>query len=116
VRRYRSIVADNQRWEGFELRADDIVISTPAKCGTTWMQMICALLIFQDPALPAPLSELSPWLDMVLYPLDETRAALAAQTHRRFIKTHTPLDGIPFDERVTYVFVARCPGTTTATT
>jgi len=26
------------------------------------MQMICALLIFQTPELPAPLAQLSPWL------------------------------------------------------
>jgi aryl sulfotransferase len=28
-------------------------------------------------------------------------ADLEAQTHRRFIKTHTPLDGIPNDPTVT---------------
>ena len=47
-RNYRSFVADNARWDHLELRADDIIISTPAKCGTTWMQMMCALLIFQS--------------------------------------------------------------------
>lgn len=73
------------------------------------MQMICALLIFQDPELPAPLSELSPWLDWQTTPLDEVLAALAAQRHRRFIKTHTPLDGLPLDPRVTYIVVARHP-------
>ncbi len=36
-------------------------------------------------------------------------ADLEAQTHRRFIKTHTPLDGIPNDPRVTYVCVGRDP-------
>jgi aryl sulfotransferase len=40
------MVWDSARREGFELRPDDIVISTPPKCGTTWTQMICALLIF----------------------------------------------------------------------
>ena len=34
---------------------------------------------------------------------------LEAQTHRRFIKTHTPLDGIPEWPDVTYVAVARDP-------
>lgn len=34
---YTSIISDNERWDGFVLRPDDIVISTPAKCGTTWM-------------------------------------------------------------------------------
>lgn len=71
--------------------------------------MICALLIFQTPRLPAPLSRLSPWLDWLVIPKDEVYGALAAQAHRRFIKTHTPLDGIPLDSRVTYVVVARDP-------
>jgi hypothetical protein len=34
---------------------------------------------------------------------------LAAQRHRRFLKTHTPLDGIPLDPRVTYLVVGREP-------
>jgi hypothetical protein len=109
LRRYRNPFYDSLRWEGFPFRDDDIVISTPAKCGTTWMQMICALLIFQDPVLPRPLTALSPWLDIQTAPLDEVRSALEAQDHRRFIKTHTPLDGIPFDERVTYIGVGRDP-------
>src|SRR5690349_16062238 len=92
---YRTFVRDSTRWDGFPLRADDIVISTPAKCGTTWMQMICALLVFQSAELPAPLSTISPWLDMLTRPRDDVFADLAAQTHRRFIKTHLPLDGLP---------------------
>lgn len=108
-RRYRSFVSDSARWQGFGFRPGDIVISTPPKCGTTWMQMLCALLIFESPDLDRPLSLISPWLDMQARPLDEVVADLAAQRHRRFIKTHTPLDGLPFDERVTYVCVGRDP-------
>ena len=107
--RYRSIVADSARWEGFQFRGDDIVISTPPKCGTTWMQTICALLIFQNPDLDASIDDLSPWLDMLTRDRDETVAQLDRQTHRRFIKSHTPLDGLPFDERVTYICVGRDP-------
>ncbi len=36
-------------------------------------------------------------------------AALAAQTHRRFIKTHAPLDGLPLHADVTYLVVGRDP-------
>jgi hypothetical protein len=108
-RRYRSIVIDSQRWDGFEFRDDDIVISTPPKCGTTWMQMLCALSIFQTSELPARLTELSPWLDVQVAARDDVVAALEAQQHRRFIKTHTPFDGIPYDERVTYICVGRDP-------
>jgi hypothetical protein len=107
--RYRSADEDSARWLGFPFRQGDIVISTRSKSGTTWVQMICALLVFQTSDLPAPLSELSPWLDWLVTPRDEVVALLAAQDHRRFVKTHTPLDGIPLDPRVIYVVVARHP-------
>jgi aryl sulfotransferase len=106
---YRSFIRDSTRWDGFVFRPDDIVISTPSKSGTTWLQMICALLVFQSSALPEPLSRLSPWLDMVTRPLGDVLADLEAQQHRRFIKTHTPLDGVPWDPRVTYVGIGRDP-------
>jgi aryl sulfotransferase len=107
--RYRSDEEDSGRWDGFAFRDGDIVISTRSKSGTTWMQMICALLIFRTPLLPAKLSTLSPWLDWLVVPRDDVWAALDQQQHRRFIKTHTPLDGIPLDPRATYIMVARHP-------
>ena len=106
---YRSMITDNARWEGFDLRPSDIVISTPPKCGTTWTQMLCAMLIFDGPVFPAPLNELSPWLDQTIRPLDQVRSLFARQQHRRFIKTHTPLDGLPVRDDVTYVVVGRDP-------
>lgn len=106
---YQSSDEDSRRWLNFPVRTGDIVISTRSKCGTTWMQMICGLLVFQAPSLPASLSQLSPWLDWLVVPQDEVYARLSAQEHRRFIKTHTPLDGIPLDPRVTYIVVARHP-------
>jgi hypothetical protein len=107
--RYSNMIYDSGRWEGFRFRDDDIVISTPPKCGTTWTQMITALLIFQTPDLPAPLAKLSPWLDMRTRARRDVVADLEAQTHRRFIKTHTPLPGLPQQAGVTYVCVARDP-------
>lgn len=107
--RYRSADEDSGRWTGFPFRQGDIVISTRSKSGTTWLQMICALLIFQEPDPPTPLAELSPWLDWLGEPRDAVFAALAAQRHRRFVKTHTPLDGIPLDPRADYLVVARDP-------
>lgn len=107
LRRYRSVVADSSRWHGFAFRDDDIVISTPPKCGTTWMQTMCALLIFQTADLPGRMTELSPWLDMQTDTVENVFARLQAQRHRRFIKSHTALDGLPYDERVTYICVGR---------
>jgi aryl sulfotransferase len=107
--RYQSADEDSARWTGFPFRDGDIVISTRSKTGTTWVQMICALLIFGTPELPAPLAELSPWLDHLIEPQDAVYARLAAQQHRRFIKTHTPPDGIPLDPRASYIVTARHP-------
>ncbi|MEU5928206.1 sulfotransferase domain-containing protein [Streptomyces antimycoticus] len=113
-RRYLSPEHNSVRWDDFPLRDGDIVISTPPKSGTTWVQMMCALLIFQTPDLPQPLEVLSPWLDQPPW-LDQMRsqeevyARLSEQKHRRVIKTHTPLDGLPLDPRVSYIVVARHP-------
>jgi aryl sulfotransferase len=107
--RYVSPDEDSARWEHFRFRDGDIVISTRSKSGTTWMQMICALLVFGSPDLPAPLPVLSPWLDHMIEPVEDVVRRLEAQQHRRIVKTHTPLDGIPLDPRATYVVVARHP-------
>jgi aryl sulfotransferase len=100
---------DGARWIGFPFRPGDIVITTLPKSGTTWMQMICALLIFQTPDLPEPLYRLSPWLESPTVPAERALAGLAGQSHRRFIKTHIALDRIPADSQVTYITTARHP-------
>ena len=107
--RYVSADEDSARWNEFCFRAGDIVVSTRSKSGTTWVQMICALLVFQAPTLPEPLPQLSPWLDRTTVPIHEVVERLNAQTHRRFVKTHTPLDGVPLDNRATYLVVGRHP-------
>jgi aryl sulfotransferase len=97
------------RRASFSFRPGDIVISTPPKSGTTWMQMICALLIFRTPGLPASLDDLSPWLDDPMAVRHEVFERYSVQRHRRFIKTHTPLADLPIDPQVTYVVVGRNP-------
>ncbi|CAN5740956.1 glycolipid sulfotransferase [soil metagenome] len=108
-RRYVSPDEDSARWDDVVFRDGDIVISSRSKHGTTWLQMITLLLIHQRSELPAPLAQLSPWLDHLVEPLDTVIARLSAQDHRRVVKTHAPLDGIPLDPRVTYLVVARHP-------
>ena len=107
VRRY--VTERNERWVGFEHRPGDVVISTRSKCGTTWLQMIGSMLVFGEAKLPRPLSEISPWLDWDVEPIGVVRRRLAAQEHRRVIKTHTPLDGLPLDDRVRYIVAGRRP-------
>ena len=82
---------NSARWDGLEIRDGDIVIATPAKCGTTWTQRIVSLLIFDSTDLYAPMSHISPWLDMNTRPVDDVLRELDAQTHRRFVKSHLRL-------------------------
>ena len=109
MQRYRSIVYDSERWHGFEHRPGDIIISTPPKCGTTWMQNIVGMLVMGTTTFERPMAKLSPWLDQCTHDLDGTLADLASRDHRRFVKTHTPLDGLPWHDDVTYVAVGRDP-------
>ncbi|MFT4959216.1 MAG: aryl sulfotransferase [Paracoccaceae bacterium] len=52
---------------------------------------------------------MSPWLDSGFKNRDEIAAKLKAQSHRRCIKTHTPLDGIPYDPACSYISIYRHP-------
>ncbi len=108
MRRYHGFMADSARWERFGLRPDDVIITTPSKCGTTWMQTIVGMLLRDRIDLP-PIGTISPWLDMQVRTEEEVFGLLDAQTGRRFIKTHTPLDGLPFHPSVTYIAVIRHP-------
>ena len=106
---YSNTFMDSARWNRWVPRDGDIMVCTPYKAGTTWTQMICALLIFQSPDLPLPLGELSPWFELRAYDFEDLLARYTTQTHRRFIKTHTPLDGLPYYGNVTYLYCGRDP-------
>ncbi|MEM0905764.1 MAG: sulfotransferase domain-containing protein [Pseudomonadota bacterium] len=106
---YQNHHFDSTRWRWFTPREDDIIIATAQKSGTTLMQTIVANLIFEDGNFPdAPLN-LSPWLDARMMPLEIVLSQLDAQTHRRFIKTHLPRDGMPYHRAMKTLFVTRDP-------
>ncbi|MCX4546978.1 sulfotransferase domain-containing protein [Streptomyces sp. NBC_01565] len=98
---------DSTHWDRYRPRACDIVISTPPKAGTTWTQRIVSVLVFQSVQLRASVSELSPWLDSAFKPLDKMLEELERQRHRRFIKTHLPVDALPVYSEVSYLVVGR---------
>lgn len=97
-------VADSRKWNDFDFRDDDIVIATWAKSGTTWMQQIVSQLIFAgEPDLYG--TQRSPWLDYRMVPDMLERAA--AQTHRRYLKTHLPLESFVYSPRAKYIYIGR---------
>jgi aryl sulfotransferase len=106
---YQNHHLDSTRWDDIALRPDDIIISTAYKAGTTFTQTIVGKLIFwgQDP--PDPLLSVSPWIEMRRNPIEEIQKNLDEQEHRRFIKSHVGLDGIPYHEDIRYIYVGRDP-------
>lgn len=97
---------DSTIWNEFQFRNDDIVIATYAKSGTTWMQQILAQLIFDgNPDLEV--AEMSPWLDLRIPPKEIKLSLVEAQTHRRFLKTHLPVDALVFSPKAKYIYIGR---------
>ncbi len=97
---------DSTVWNAFRFRDDDIVIGTYGKSGTTWTQQIISQLLFTG-SDDLPVADMSPWLDLRVPPRDVKLAALEAQTHRRFIKTHLPVDALVYSPRAKYIYIAR---------
>jgi aryl sulfotransferase len=106
TRELRTQLFDSSVWNEFRFRPDDVVIATYAKAGTTWTQQIVAQLIFGGRE-GIDVATLSPWLDMRFPPKEEKLALLEAQQHRRFIKTHLPVDALVFSPDAKYLYVAR---------
>jgi aryl sulfotransferase len=97
---------DSTVWNDFRFRDDDIVISTYGKSGTTWMQQIVGQLVF-DGAENLPIHEMSPWLDLRVPPAHVKLDLMEAQKHRRFIKTHLPVDALVFSPVAKYIYIGR---------
>lgn len=96
---------DSSIWNDFAFRDDDIVIATYAKSGTTWLQQIAQLLFAGADDLDV--AEMSPWLDLRVPLKDVQLPAVEAQAHRRFLKTHLPVDALVYSPRAKYLYVGR---------
>lgn len=97
---------DSTIWNDLKFRDDDIVISTYAKAGTTWVQQIVAQLLFAG-ADELDVAEMSPWLDLRVPPKAVKLPMVEAQTHRRFLKTHLPVDALVYAPRAKYIYIGR---------
>ena len=106
-RTYQCHHFDSTRWNYYLPRSDDIIVATSYKAGTTWTQGIIANLLFPEGDFPQPPAAMSPWIDMRFAPLEMFLENIEAQHHRRFLKTHLPLDGMRYEPDVKYVYVSR---------
>lgn len=108
TRVYKTEQFQSERWDDWKFRDDDIIVSTAMKSGTTWMLRIVGLLIFQD--LNKVDNEVmgAIWPDAAFGgPIEDLLADAEAKTHRRFMKSHIPMDGLPYHPKAKYINVAR---------
>jgi aryl sulfotransferase len=106
TRELQNWVCDSARWNDFKFRPGDIVICTWSKSGTTWVQQIVGQLLFPG-VEDLPVMDLAPWVDMRIIPKDEMTRALEEQRHRRFLKTHLPVDALVFSPEAKYIYIGR---------
>lgn len=105
---------DSSRWEVYEPQAGDIVVTTSYKCGTTFTQQILYNMLVRntadDETFP-PLGPVSPWLDARFFPMskEELGGYIKTLPQQRFLKSHLPLDGLPYFKEANYIIVGRDP-------
>jgi aryl sulfotransferase len=103
----QNAVMDSTRWDRFTHRPGDIFVCTPPKCGTTWTQTIVASLLWPAGDVPGPVMDLAPWWDANFYDVEELVSRVEAQTFRRQVKTHLPVEAIPWWDTACYIAVFR---------
>jgi aryl sulfotransferase len=97
---------DSTIWNDFRFRNDDIVLATYANSGTGWIQQIVSQILSVG-AEGLPAAARSPWLELRTAPRVATLAAVEAQTRRRFITTHLPVDALVYSPAAKYIYVGR---------
>ncbi|MBT4162124.1 MAG: sulfotransferase domain-containing protein [Gammaproteobacteria bacterium] len=114
TRTYINHHLDSTRWDVYVPRTDDIVITTSYKSGTTLGQQILYNMLvrdtYEDEQFP-DIDEASPWMDSRYYPVakENLAAYIDSFPYRRFLKSHLPLDGLPYFNEVKYLIIARDP-------
>jgi len=111
TREYKNHHLDSTRWDVYEPREGDLIVTTSYKSGTTWAQQILYWLLLGDPKDGPELREVSPWVDARFMGTtkQELGTLLEGLPDRRFLKSHLPLDGLPYHPQVRYIIVGRDP-------
>lgn len=109
TRVYQNHHLDSQRWDEYTPRDGDVIVTTSYKAGTTWTQQILAEMFYGHMEVMPDFNDVTPWPDARFLPIsrDELRGMMDAIPGRRFIKSHLPLDGLPYYPNVQYFIVAR---------
>lgn len=106
---YQNHHLDSTRWEVYQPRAGDIIVTTSYKSGTTWTQQILHEMLHGHEDKKPEMREISPWVDARFMGTTkkQMRDLLAGLSSPRFLKSHLPLDGLPYHPEARYLIVAR---------
>jgi len=96
---------DSTQWNDFEFRYGDVVVNTYGKSGTTWTQAILVQLLHGAPEAPR-VNNICRWIDCG-FGQEGRLEAVAAQTHRRILKSHLPIDAMGTSPKAKYIHVSR---------
>ncbi|MBQ73556.1 MAG: sulfotransferase [Gammaproteobacteria bacterium] len=112
TRVYKNHHLDSTRWESYTPRDDDIIVTTSYKSGTTFTQQILYNMLVRDTQHDDELPEInaiSPWVDARFWGItkEDLVPLLEGIKHRRFLKSHLPLYGLPYYEQVKYLIIGR---------
>jgi len=109
TRSYQNHHLDSTRWELYQPRPDDIIITTAYKAGTTWTQDIFYELIYGDLDDKPDKQMANVWPDAYFMPISREELVdwLEGLSAQRYIKSHLPLDGLPYYSEARYVIVCR---------
>jgi hypothetical protein len=100
--------------EPYEPTPHDVFICSYFKSGTNWTMQIAVQVAHRGAAAYDHIHDVVSWPDMAprarfAVPLHDDRPRAAALTGLRVIKTHLPLDRVPYSPAARYVCVVRDP-------
>ena len=97
----------------YQAQAQDIVVATQMKCGTTWMLHVVYQILRRGAGdlveTGSTLHAVCPWLEGRRTVSVEEAPLVGEERPSRIIKTHFPTSHIPWSEVARYIYVARHP-------
>jgi aryl sulfotransferase len=97
---------NSTHWDKVIPRQDDIIIASCYKAGTTLTQQIVNLLLNGNNNADS-MRAMSPWMDSGRFIPDPEE--IEALPSPRFLKSHLPVDALPWHPEWKYIYLARDP-------